>query len=219
MIQAGNELLRHASSISQNPRRVRNKTRARRRLHAARLRPSYPFDSRNHYSCCVWLGCSSEKPASRRSAFRWFRSRDDHRADGDVRSRLVPARQSGLFRRSALRLKRSMLIAAAKFMRTVARHIGESRLSRRRLKTTRELTIRRKPRIRSRPPPLCRKRFRRRKAIHRRPGSAGSRAKAYDSRQDLYKQARSLARISIRPLLLSLRQKISMNLRNAISMP
>jgi len=43
--------------------------------------------------------------------------------------------------------------------------------------------------------------------------------KLYDSRQDLYKQGALPRKISIRPLLLSLRQKISMNLRNAISMP
>src|ERR1700747_211198 len=64
MIQAGNELLRHASSISPNPRRVLSKSRARRRLHAARLRPIFtPPLAAVITVIASGLGCSSEKPA------------------------------------------------------------------------------------------------------------------------------------------------------------
>jgi len=64
MIQAGNELLRHASSISPNPRRVRGKTRARRRLRAARFRLIFILSLAAIVTViAAGLGCSSEKPA------------------------------------------------------------------------------------------------------------------------------------------------------------
>ena len=64
MIQAGNELLRHASSISPNPRRVLSKARARRRLRAARLRLIFILSLAAVITVIAsGLGCSSEKPA------------------------------------------------------------------------------------------------------------------------------------------------------------
>src|SRR6267143_3589444 len=64
MIQAGNELLRHASSISPNPRRILSKTRARRRLRAARLRLIFILTLAAIITVIAsGLGCSSEKPA------------------------------------------------------------------------------------------------------------------------------------------------------------
>jgi len=64
MIQAGNELLRHASSTSPNPRRVLSKTRARRRLHLVRLRLIFILSVAAVVTIIVSaLGCSSEKPA------------------------------------------------------------------------------------------------------------------------------------------------------------
>src|SRR5207253_1458211 len=63
MIQAGNELLRHASSITPNPRRVLSKTRARRRRHAVRLRLIFILTLAAIISVIAsGLGCSSEKP-------------------------------------------------------------------------------------------------------------------------------------------------------------
>src|SRR6202140_2686451 len=64
MIRAGNELLRHASSISPNPRRVLSKAHARRRLRAARPR----LISITSLAAIITvitsgLGCSSEKPS------------------------------------------------------------------------------------------------------------------------------------------------------------
>jgi HlyD family secretion protein len=64
MIQAGNELLRHASSISPNPRRVLSKTRARGRLRAARLRLIFILSLAASITVVAsGLGCSAEKPA------------------------------------------------------------------------------------------------------------------------------------------------------------
>src|SRR5258708_32149445 len=64
MIQAGNELLRHASSISPCPRRILSKTRARRRLRAARFRLIFILSLAAIITVVASeLGCSSEKPA------------------------------------------------------------------------------------------------------------------------------------------------------------
>jgi HlyD family secretion protein len=64
MIQAGNELLRHASSMSPNPRRVLSKTRARRHLRAARLRLIFILTLAAIITVIAsGLGCSSEKPS------------------------------------------------------------------------------------------------------------------------------------------------------------
>src|ERR1700716_691595 len=64
MIQARNELLRHACSISPNPHRVLSKIRARRRLHAARLRLIFILTLAAISTVIAsGLGCSSEKPA------------------------------------------------------------------------------------------------------------------------------------------------------------
>src|SRR5260370_41102575 len=64
MIQAGNELLRHASSISPCPRRILSKTRARRRLRAARFRLVFILSLAAIITVIAsGLGCSSEKPA------------------------------------------------------------------------------------------------------------------------------------------------------------
>src|SRR6267143_1516900 len=64
MIQAGNELLRHASSISPCPRRILSKTRARRRLRAARFRLIFILSLAAIITVVAsGLGCSSEKPA------------------------------------------------------------------------------------------------------------------------------------------------------------
>ena len=62
MIQTGNELLRHASSISPNPRRVRCQCRAGVRLRTARLRLTFSLASIIPI-LAAGLGCSSEKPA------------------------------------------------------------------------------------------------------------------------------------------------------------
>jgi multidrug efflux pump subunit AcrA (membrane-fusion protein) len=64
MIQAGNELLRHASSISSNPRRVRSQFRAAVRLRTARLRLIFILSLAAITTVISsGLGCSSEKPA------------------------------------------------------------------------------------------------------------------------------------------------------------
>src|ERR1700686_443827 len=63
MIRAGNELLRHASSISPNPRRVLSKAHARRRLRAARLRLIFILSLAAIITVIAsGLGCSTEKP-------------------------------------------------------------------------------------------------------------------------------------------------------------
>ena len=63
MIQAGNELLRHASSISPCPRRILSKTRARRRLRAARFRLIFILSLAAIITVVAsGLGCSSKKP-------------------------------------------------------------------------------------------------------------------------------------------------------------
>src|ERR1700687_302215 len=63
MIQAGNELLRHASSISPNPRRVRSRSCGGGRLRTARLRLILIFPLAAILGVIAsGLGCSSEKP-------------------------------------------------------------------------------------------------------------------------------------------------------------
>jgi HlyD family secretion protein len=64
MIQAGNELLRHASSISPNPRRVRSRSCAGGRLRTARPRLIFILSLAASITVVAsGLGCSSEKPA------------------------------------------------------------------------------------------------------------------------------------------------------------
>ena len=64
MIQAGNELLRHASSISPNPRRVRSRSRGGGRLCTARPRLIFILSLAAGVTVVAsGLGCSSEKPA------------------------------------------------------------------------------------------------------------------------------------------------------------
>ncbi len=64
MIQAGNELLRHASSISPNPRRARSQSRAGVCLQPGRLRLIFIISLAAITSVIAsGLGCSSEKPA------------------------------------------------------------------------------------------------------------------------------------------------------------
>src|SRR3981189_2520411 len=62
MIQTGNELLRHASSISPNPRRVRSQSHAGIRLLTARLLLIFSLAAIITI-LASGLGCSSEKPA------------------------------------------------------------------------------------------------------------------------------------------------------------
>jgi HlyD family secretion protein len=64
MIQAGNELLRHASSVSPNPRRVRSQSDAGVCLQPARLRLIFILSLAAIITVIAsGLGCSSEKPA------------------------------------------------------------------------------------------------------------------------------------------------------------
>jgi HlyD family secretion protein len=64
MIQAGNELLRHASSISPNPRRVRSRSCGGGRLRTARPRLVFILSLAASITVVAsGLGCSSEKPA------------------------------------------------------------------------------------------------------------------------------------------------------------
>jgi HlyD family secretion protein len=64
MIQAGNELLRHASSISPNPRRVRSRSCGGGRLRTARPRLIFILSLAAGITVVAsGLGCSSEKPA------------------------------------------------------------------------------------------------------------------------------------------------------------
>jgi len=64
MIQAGNELLRHASSILPNPRRVRIQSHAGIRLRIARFRLVFITSLAAIITVITsGLGCSSEKPA------------------------------------------------------------------------------------------------------------------------------------------------------------
>jgi HlyD family secretion protein len=64
MIQAGNELLRHTSSISPNPRRVRNQSRAGVGLRTARFRLIFILSLAAIITVIAsGLGCSSKKPA------------------------------------------------------------------------------------------------------------------------------------------------------------
>ena len=64
MIQAGNELLRHASSISPNPRRVRSRSCSGGRLRTARPRLIFILSLAAVITVIAsGLGCSSEKPA------------------------------------------------------------------------------------------------------------------------------------------------------------
>jgi HlyD family secretion protein len=64
MIQAGNELLRHASSISPNPRRVRSRSCGGGRLRTARPRLIFILLLAASITVVAsGLGCSSEKPA------------------------------------------------------------------------------------------------------------------------------------------------------------
>jgi multidrug efflux pump subunit AcrA (membrane-fusion protein) len=64
MIQAGNELLRHASSISPNPRPVRGQSHAGIRLRPARFRFIFVLSLAAVITVIAsGLGCSSEKPA------------------------------------------------------------------------------------------------------------------------------------------------------------
>jgi HlyD family secretion protein len=64
MIQTGNELLRHASSILPNPRRVRSQSRAGIRLRTARLRLIFVLSLAAVITVIAsGLGCSAEKPA------------------------------------------------------------------------------------------------------------------------------------------------------------
>lgn len=64
MIQAGNELLRHASSISLNPRRFRTRPCGGGRLRTARLRLIFILSLAASITVVAsGLGCSSEKPA------------------------------------------------------------------------------------------------------------------------------------------------------------
>ena len=64
MIQAGNELLRRASSISPDPRRVRSRSCGGGRLRTARPRLSFIFWLAASITVVAsGLGCSSEKPA------------------------------------------------------------------------------------------------------------------------------------------------------------
>jgi HlyD family secretion protein len=64
MIQAGNELLRHASSISPNPRRVRTRSCGGGRLRTARPRLIFILSLAASITVVAsGLGCSSEKPA------------------------------------------------------------------------------------------------------------------------------------------------------------
>jgi len=64
MIQAGNELLRHASSISLNPRRFRTRSCGGGRLRTARLRLIFILSLAASITVVAsGLGCSSEKPA------------------------------------------------------------------------------------------------------------------------------------------------------------
>ena len=64
MIQTGNELLRHASSISPNPRRVRTRSCGGGRLLAARPRLIFILSLAASITVVAsGLGCSSEKPA------------------------------------------------------------------------------------------------------------------------------------------------------------
>jgi len=64
MIQAGNELLRHASSISPNPRRVRSRSCGGGRLRTARPRLIFILSLAASITVVAsGLGCSSEKPA------------------------------------------------------------------------------------------------------------------------------------------------------------
>jgi len=61
MIQAGNELLRHASSISPNPHRVRSQSHAGIRLRTTRLSLILSLASISTVLACA-LGCSADKP-------------------------------------------------------------------------------------------------------------------------------------------------------------
>src|ERR1700732_3600531 len=64
MIQAGNELLRHASSISPNPRRVRSRSCGGGRLRTARPRLIFILSLAASITVVAsGPGCSSEKPA------------------------------------------------------------------------------------------------------------------------------------------------------------
>ena len=64
MIQAGNELLRHASSISPNPRRVRSRSCGGGRFRTARPRLIFILSLAAGVTVVAsGLGCSSEKPA------------------------------------------------------------------------------------------------------------------------------------------------------------
>src|SRR5260370_15125736 len=64
MIQAGKELLRHASSISLNPRPVRSRSCGGGRLRTARPRLIYIVDLAASITVFAsGLGCPSEKPA------------------------------------------------------------------------------------------------------------------------------------------------------------
>jgi HlyD family secretion protein len=64
MIQAGNELLRHPSSISPNPRRVRSRSGGGVRLRTARPRLIFILSLAASITVVAsGLGCSSEKPA------------------------------------------------------------------------------------------------------------------------------------------------------------
>jgi len=176
MIQAGNELLRHASSISPNgrspkQRRVRSRSRLAVRLRTGQLRLIFIFSLAAIITVTAsGLGCSSKKPEEPTVSVQVVPVKKAT-IEQTVTSEAVlyPLAQAAIVPKISAPIKafyvnRGSKVHAGQLLATL-----ENRDWLPLLKTTRELTIRHRPRIRSRPPLLCRKRSRRRKVMRRRP--------------------------------------------------